>query len=141
MGQLLLKFLLFLPTVRHVKSRVTTEQREVKTESVVHSLLSLFMEQSRLSVWWAVVGRRLFICQYRGCTHRFPSFLPIPLVIYTPPPSSASVSSVLFVRLSPVTLVAPSPPPSSILEWSTDGRGPLLGDQAALAEKGKHLLG
>ena len=111
--------MLFLPTVRHVKSRVTTEQREVKTESVVHSLLSLFMEQR---VVCQSGGRqldrrgRLFICQYRGCTHRFPSFLPILLVIYTPPPSlppPLSPPSFLFVSrpsrlLHPLLLPLPS---------------------------------
>ena len=107
--------MLFLPTVRHVKSRVTTEQREVKTESVVHSLLSLFMEQRVV----CQSGGRLLAadCLFANIAVariafllfcRFPSLFILPL-----PPPPLSPPSFLFVSrpsrlLHPLLLPLPS---------------------------------
>ena len=121
MGQLLLeKFLLFLPTVRHVEKPSHNGEGRGR-QSLLFTVCCRYLWSKESFV--SLVGGGAADCLFANIAVariafllfcRFSSLFILPL------PPSASVSSVLFVRLSPVTLVAPSPPPSSILEWSTD---------------------
>ena len=125
--------MLFLPTVRHVKSRVTTETKGGRgRQSLLFTVCCRYL--------WS---RESFVSLVGGC------WLPI---VYLPI-SRLHASLSFFFADSPRYLYSPSVSPSFLFvsrpsrllhpllhPRMVDGRGPLLGDQAALAEKGKHLL-
>ena len=140
---------LFLPTIRHVKRRITSVERgrveHWKTVSVVHSLQSLFMEQRVVCLLggWAAGADCLFaniavarIAFFFADSARYlytPSVSPSFLFIFPSSRLLHPLFSLLF---------------SSILEWTTndatderrDGprrpRGP-----RCTCRKGKHLSG